>query len=186
MSQASFENNFEELLSVTVNCFNNKHTLPGMILLYAHIDIAASLNRPESKAEATRADFKEWVNDYLLPNSNLTCSADDIYAARCGFLHAYSAESRASRAGEAKQIFYAWGKMDADDLQRRLSHTGLDTLAIGIHIDSLFHAYQTGIRRFMDSVVRDSAKSKLVYKRADKFLANIPKSRLRPLPSDGA
>lgn len=77
------------------------------MLLYAQIDIAASLNRPVSKSQVTREDFKNWVNQYLLPNSNLDCSADDLYAARCGLLHTYMAESKASRAGKAKQTFYA-------------------------------------------------------------------------------
>ena len=185
MSQASLEWNFDELLTVTVKCFNDKHVLPGMILLYAHIDIAASLNRPESKAEATRDDFKNWVNEYLLPESNLNCTADDLYAARCGLLHAYTSESRASRAGEAKQIFYAWGTAADGVLQQRLQRVGLDSIATGIHIDTLFDAYQTAIHRFMDTLAQDNKKAQLAYRRADKFFTNIPKSRLGLSASDG-
>lgn len=109
MDQDILEKNFLGLLTTIETCFKDKKILPGLILLYAHIDIVASLNRPPSKDEGTRQDFKDWVNQYLLPNSSLSCSADDLYAARCGLVHSYIAEARLTRSGNAKQIFYAWG-----------------------------------------------------------------------------
>lgn len=178
MSKDILKDNFGELLIVIEKCLGDKHFLPGLTLLYAHIDIAASLNRPDSKSESTRKDFKNWVDEYLLPDSNLNCTADDLYAARCGLLHAYMAESRDSREGKARQIFYAWGTADDAILQGRLQSKGLDSVALVIHIDALFTAFRAAIDRFMKSLSSDQQKSQLVYERARKYFKNIPKSLL--------
>jgi hypothetical protein len=178
MSQDILEKNFVELLIVIEKCFGDKYFLPGLMLLYAHIDIAAALNRPASKSEVTRQDFKNWVDEYLLPNSNLSCTADDLYAARCGLLHTYMAESKSSREGKAKQIFYAWGTADDAILQGRLHSKGLDSIALVIHVDVLFNAFRAGIDCFMGSLTSDQQKAQLVYERARKYFRNIPKSLL--------
>src|SRR2546421_12759111 len=103
MDRDTLEKNFFGLLTAIETCFKGKRILPGLILLYAHIDIVASLNRPPSKNEGTRQSFKDWVNLYLLPDSDLSCSADDLYAARCGLVHSYMAEARLTRSGDAKR-----------------------------------------------------------------------------------
>lgn len=168
------EKNFFGLLTAIEACFKGKQILPGLILLYAHIDIVASLNRPASKDEGTRQDFKDWVNQYLLPGSSLSCSVDDLYAARCGLVHSYIAEARLTRSGDAKQIFYAWGTAEGEKLQKRVKKVGLDSKAVVVHVDELLKAFIAGLDRFMEDLSHDSQKEQLVYERAGKFFAHIP------------
>lgn len=105
MTQQVFERNAEELLTAIEACLRSRLLLPGLLLLYAGIDIMAWLNRPKSHADVQRSDFVEWAEKYLLPGTKLACSAIDLYAARCSLLHSYTAESRLSREGKAKQVF---------------------------------------------------------------------------------
>jgi hypothetical protein len=178
MNQDTLEENFFGLLTVIQACFKGEHILPGMILLYAHIDIVASLNRPASKEEVTRKDFKDWVNEYVLPGSNLSCTADDLYAARCGLVHSYIAEAKLTRTGEAKQILYAWGTADNAKLQAKVQQGGMDSKAVVIHVQDLLTAFCTGLDRFMEAISHDQQKEQLVYERTRKFFLNIPKEKI--------
>ncbi len=173
MSKENLETNFGELLTVIDKCLKEGHTLPGLILLYAHIDITASLNRPSGKDDVTRKDYKDWVNEFLLPGSKLRCSADDLYAARCGLIHSYMAEAKATRSREAKQIFYAWGTAKGATLQEALRGGGLHSEAVAIHVDELFEAFRNGLKRFMESLDNDPQKARLAYERAKKYFKNI-------------
>ncbi|MCT7357999.1 hypothetical protein [Thalassolituus pacificus] len=80
-----------------------KHHESALILIYAWIDRMAWLSVSD---EASGADFKAWVNTYLLPNSSLGCSADDLWAARCAVLHTSTSYARDTKSGKAKRIQY--------------------------------------------------------------------------------
>jgi hypothetical protein len=174
MDRDTLEKNFFGLLTAIETCFKAKQILPGLILLYAHIDIVASLNRAASKDEGTRQDFKDWVNQYLLPGSGLGCSAVDLYAARCGVVHSYMAEARLTHSGDAKQIFYAWGTAEGTKLKARVKKVGLDSKAVAVHVDELLEAFVAGLDRFLEDLSHDLQREQLVYERARKFFSHIP------------
>lgn len=176
MSVDILEKNFFGLLAAIDSCFKDKHILPGLILLYSHIDIVASLNRPSAKEEGTRKDFKDWVNEYLLPDSNLSCNADDLYAARCGLVHSYMAEARDTRSGTAKQIHYAWGTADVAERQELMQQKGWQSKAVVVHVDDLLVAFCRGLDRFIEVLSHDQQKAQLVHERTRKFFGNIPVS----------
>ena len=81
---------------------------PCLVVLYSTIDSIASLSSTHDR-DVTRQDFEGWVNRFLLPGSKLTCTSTDLYAARCGVLHSFSAYSSIQRRGKARLICYAWG-----------------------------------------------------------------------------
>ena len=84
------------------DCIAKHRTLPALILIYATIDIVASLQRREG--EGTRSSFVRWVESYLTPAAELDCSGIDLYAARCGILHTLTAEADLVHKGEAKRV----------------------------------------------------------------------------------
>jgi len=88
------------------DCVSKGRVLSCLTLLYSAIDIFASLERQPNKG--TRGSFVRWVDTYMLPNSALQFSSIDLYAARCGIVHAFSAESDLSRSGKARKIVYGW------------------------------------------------------------------------------
>lgn len=145
---------------------------PALILIYGTIDILASLDRDESHHDVERSDFKKWVDEYLLPGAQLPCTANDLYAARCGLLHTYSPESSMSRKGEAVPIFYAWGDARARDLRELVDSAGYRATAI--HVDTLCDALNTAIERFISGLANDSEHRELVRQRMNKLFVNMP------------
>jgi len=139
------------------------------MLAYAMIDIMAWLDRDVKHKDVQQDDFIKWVETYLLPNSQLSCTAIDLYAARCSLLHSYSAESRLSRQGRASEIFYAWGVADEQDLQKLIDLEGSRD-AKAVQVEELLVALKRGIEQF----IPNARHNQLVIDRADKFFSNMP------------
>ncbi len=152
-------------------CFGSGKWTPGLILLYSSIDIMASLNRDPAKSKVTRSDFVEWVNTYLLPGSKLTCSAIDLYAARCGLVHSYSPDSDLSRDLKAKKIYYAHGNKKSIELQTKINNSSNKDI-VSVHIDQLFKALKDAVERFASALKSNPSKEKLAVQRASEFFVN--------------
>jgi hypothetical protein len=163
-----------ELLAAVGDCFKNRRILPGLVLLYATIDILASLDRPDSKQDVTRDDFVAWVDAFLLPGSSLKCTGIDLHAARCGLLHTYAPGSRLSGEGKAKEMYYAWGKAKIGPLERSMQNIDWKIPAVAVHVDALHKAVEDGLQTFRRVLGRDSTRATRAYGRAAKFLGNVP------------
>lgn len=168
------ENNLKQLISAIMICRDNNFITPSLILLYSGIDVMSWLNCPKSQPKVIRSDFWEWVEKYLLPNSQLNCSAKDLYSARCGILHTLTAESDSSKHGKAKIICYSWGTGDENKLQKALNNNSVTQNAKAVHFNKLFYAFITGIEKFVIELENDKQKAEIAYKRANKMFSNIP------------
>lgn len=169
MPTSTLETQAQHLLSSIELCFENQFIAPSLMLTYATIDIMAWLDRDESHQDVRRCDFIKWVETYLLPNSQLSCTAIDLYAARCSLIHSYSAESRLSREGNASEIFYAWGTADERDLQKLIDLEG-SRGAKAVQVEKLLAALKQGVKQFITKV----RYNQMVVDRAQKFFANVP------------
>lgn len=147
--------------------------LPAAAMTYVGIDTMASLNRVASKENVTRDDFKAWVNLYILPEASLQCNAADLYSARCGLLHTYSAESSSTRDGSARQIMYAFDLLTAAESNEIAQQLGLDSKYVTIHVPALVDLFKSGVEKFWNDLSSDAAKLALVNKRAGGFYALI-------------
>jgi len=176
MTREVLEGVAAELAEAVSDLSESRLRLPAMLVLYAGIDIMASLDRPESSLEAKRSDFIKWTDRYVLPGAHLACSAEDLYAARCGLLHTYMAESRLSREGKARQIWYAWGDARPEDLQAIIDRADVPPAA-AVHFDDLSAAFGLGIERFKQSILDHAEKAHLVYERAGKCFGNLSPSQ---------
>jgi len=141
--------------------------LPSMMMCFATIDILAALARPDGKDESDSSDFRDWVKRYLLPDSNLVCSADDLWAARCGLLHTYTPEARDTRKGKARKMLYVSGVLD--DAARGSLQFSVGEYVIVVSQD-FFNAISAGLLRFVDELKMDSALHARVSMRANEFL----------------
>jgi hypothetical protein len=169
MSSNMLETHTRHLISAIELCFNNQFRTPSLMLLYATIDIMAWLNRDRNHENVKRDDFIKWTETYLLPNSQLQCTAIDLYAARCSLIHSYSAESGLSREGRASEIFYAWGTADAQYLQELIDRVGSRD-AKAVQVEELITALKKGIEQFISRVRNDQ----LIMDRTKKFFSNVP------------
>lgn len=73
-----------EVMATVNELLGKRRYFTALVVLYGAIDVLGSLLRPLSQPDTSASDFKEWVTRYLLSNSSLPASADDLWAARCG------------------------------------------------------------------------------------------------------
>ena len=118
--------------------------MPALILIYSAMDIAAGLAGTEV---SSKRRFVKWVDRYIAPGKALSCTAVDLYGARCGLSHGSSPVSDLSQRGEAKQIVYCWGESNPDKL-RELISIGQWNRYIVVHADELLKATRAAVERF--------------------------------------
>ena len=123
--------------------------LPALMLFYATIDGLAWLQRKNQQGESTHCDFETWVDTYFLSDwsGDAAVTSQGLWAARCGLLHAQTAESRASRAGEVAEFWYRWG-----DLAIAPNDTRPAGDFVFVNPNQLLNALNPAITRFLAAV----------------------------------
>lgn len=133
-------------------CFRAKLIVPGLALLFSAIDVVSG-----SESRPSRSVFSAWTEKYMIKPSSLPCSGIDLYAARCGILHRFSAESDLAHNRKARQIFYAWGSSTAAELQRSI--TAINRDAIALHVQDLKLAFLEGLNRYGQDLEADPVRN---------------------------
>jgi len=151
-------------------CKKSKLVESAFILFYSLVDILASLDRDVAHLRGERSDFIKWADTYLLQGNNFEFTALELYAARCGILHALSSDSDLSRSGSARRIFYAWGDKDVETLKTALQD---EPEAVAVHLDDLFIALTKGVEKFWASCPLNSERERLILSRADETIVGI-------------
>lgn len=125
-------------------CFNNQRFRAALILIYSAIDSMASLTMPAEQVEVQRKDFIAWADRYIhLADSNAPTGVE-LYGARCALLHGYGIESRLSRTGDARRVFYV------DNCWPAIRHDpSVDPSMVGVSLTALKDAVLAGIDRCM-------------------------------------
>jgi hypothetical protein len=162
-----------DLISSIDLLFKSKKNLPTLILLYSTIDILSWLNREKNHIDSLRSDFINWCNLFLEPERNFNCSGEDLYSARCGILHSYTAYSRMTRNGEAKQLWYSWGNIDFKKFEEIIKISKYSALAKPIQIEKLIQILNEGIISFANYIENKPDKEILVFKRAEQLFSEI-------------
>lgn len=140
-----------DLVDSIDSCLQQKRILPCLILVYSGIEIIARMDSKPN--EPTRSYFTRWVDRYILAKGHFTATALDLYAARCGVVHALSPDSDLYRDGKARRICYAWGNADVVALGDAISTLEADL--VSIQLDKLVEAFRYGIAEFMDDLTND-------------------------------
>jgi hypothetical protein len=171
MSESAFVQAAKDLANAVNDAFNRPAKLPAFILVYASIDIMASLTRPITTDDTSSDLFKKWVDEYMLPNSGLTCTADDLWAARCGFLHTYTIQSKASRQGRARELHYTTAERDCIRfIQTELDQRGESKVIV--HLEDLVNGFIAAVARFGVAVQREAELRSRVFHHAQKLIVH--------------
>ncbi len=147
-----YRNAIQQLESIE-ECLNKGRVLSSLCLLYSLIDVTASLERGPNEGKAA---FVSWVDENMLKQRPLPCTALELYAARCGVLHNFTPDSDLSRKGQARTIVYAWGRSKAEDLAevgRRLGRT-----EVVLQIGDLIESFRAGLDAYLDEVTHNSER----------------------------
>ena len=172
MAKDLFESNILELIKTIDYCFKDNVNLTGLILCYSAIDIMAWLSRDQHDSDATRNDFIRWVNEFMLPGSGLTCTAEELYSARCTTVHSYAPEwgiGVARRERETRKIIYSQGKSRGQVPESHVSKQTEKDKTVVVYTDELVQALKMAIERFSSSLSFNRALSELVYERSEKY-----------------
>ena len=175
MSQTCLENVFSKMFAAIDVCLKSNIKLPALLLVYTLIDIASWLDSDE---KSVKKRFIGWVDKYMLPNSTLQCSSLELYAARCGLLHNYSATSDLS-SNEVRRIFYAWRPSRAADLANLillntqiLAKLGKEAVEeiVAVQAEDIILALQTGVDKFLSDIAADSQSAQRAYAKAEDMM----------------
>jgi hypothetical protein len=152
-------------------CIEKKVTVPSLILIYSAIDTVGWLNSADE--HATRTSFIKWVDTYLLKAKPLKCTALELYAARCGLLHTFSADSRLSSERKARRILYAWGTAIVEDLQRSIDLINKSKEYVAVHLNDLYEGWRLGVLNFTEDLENDQERKLRVHEKAAKFFSEL-------------
>ena len=165
----SFYKNSYALLEGIEDCLKMERIMPCLALIYVGIDVMASTDK--KSGEGTRDSFERWVGRYMIGGKQLPCSATDLYAARCGILHTFTAESDLSQKHKAKIITYAWGAAESEQLQR--ATTILNESYLCIHLRDLIDVFRSGIKDYLIEVEQDEQRRSGLEAKAGLWLAHL-------------
>ena len=150
----AFAARVQELVDALLHAFDEQRPpLPALLLMYATIDIVSALSRPVTDSDTSGHVFRKWVDAYMLPGSRLTCTSDDVWAARCGLLHTLSLSSRLSRTGKAKRICYISSEAGVQRMQQFTDSKGHNVVVVSL--PTYVQAFRGGIYKFIEHMIRD-------------------------------
>lgn len=154
------------------------HYTHALILLYSAIDVLSWVNRPSG--DVTRSDFCSWVREYMDPRANLGCSPEDLYAARCGMLHSGTAESKMSREGRARELWYGTSPRAATRLdafrQQSSAHAEV------VHFTALVGVFSEAVMRFSDDLAVDPPRQSAADARMRHWVRFVPSASVGQQP----
>jgi hypothetical protein len=165
------EKHLKDLFAAIIHCYQNRLLMPCLILLYAGIDVAASLEPSMGKGVGER--FEKWVDGYMLSGRPLPCTAKEIYAARCGVVHTFKPDSDISRAGRARVIGYAYGNADLKKLDEATALSGRQGLQVNVHLGDLIEAFHAGYETYLKEAFSDSERWKEVLENVGVWTVSI-------------
>lgn len=139
-----------------------KHHESALILIYAFIDRMAWFS---VTGDAGGADFKAWVNKYLLPQANFLCSADDLWGARCALLHTGTVESRDSKGGKAKKVQYHGSKVLVNEISVPSNEVFVDVGMLHISLIAAIGCFNEDLKSNFEKLTSANMKIKSVIKR---------------------
>ena len=158
------------LHSAIGDCLARGQHFAALILLYAGIDIIASI---ELKKGNNKTSFMHWADAYLIPAGSLDCTSLELYSARCGILHTMTAESDLSRSGQARAIYYSWGDADPEQLNAAIEMSEAKGTALVLNVEHLSDTFMAAVFKWAHEVRQDAARLQRIEDKAVKWFVNM-------------
>jgi hypothetical protein len=125
--------------------------LQALVVLYSAIDTLAWVSL--ESGDVTRSAFYQWVNAYIAPERLIGCTAQDLYSARCAIVHSGSTESKLSRDGKARELWYVTSSSSAEHLQSHAQAVGSNAYVIPFTL--LVAAFTEGAMNFSQALAQN-------------------------------
>lgn len=155
--------------------------LISLVLCYSAVDTVSWL-AAASDTQPVAKRFQNWVDQFLLPESKrLKCTAEELYAARCGIVHTLSSEAHLHRSKSLRRISYAWGNADVQKLQKRIVESGLEDKLVAVHLSDLTEGLRLGTARFFQVVRSDEALQVRIVEKSKAFYSSLASDAISDL-----
>jgi hypothetical protein len=149
---------------------NPRLPIPALILVYSGIDGMAWLTMPDGHEDVRGADFQAWVKEYLLPDAGLACDEADLWAARCGLVHAQIMDSQSARHDRARHIWYHVGP--GNQLLIPIHEVSRE-LPVTISVETFVAAFRSATERFFERIEQDGGLERRVSARASRYFDEV-------------
>jgi hypothetical protein len=110
----------------------------------------------------------------------LGCTAEDLYAARCGLLHSGAAESKLSREKHASELWYATSLHSVPGIQAFAQRVGANAKVV--YLTALLTAFSQGVVQFSDELSSDETRRRETAERIRRWLRFVPGETVTPRP----
>lgn len=177
MSQEKLYANYTQMIRAIEHCVQSNLLLPALVMIYASIDSVSWLANHDKTVYSGQA-FRNWIAEWMLKNSKIKCSAEELYAARCAVLHTLTPESESAIKKGVRKIAYSWGSAKNKSLEESIERLGMDNEVASIHLDVLFAAFREGMADYMEYVHSTPELAALFMEKANLHFANISNERL--------
>lgn len=178
MTQQNLFENYKQLIQAIWFCEENHLLTPALVMIYTAIDsvswIAAGSSKESGKA------FKRWVSEWMLKDPRIKCSAEELYAARCGVVHTLTPNSSLTQKG-VRRIAYSWGTGDNVELEALIQITGYQESLASVHLSDLIQAFSNGMADYLEHVYADPALIKAFEEKSGNHFAHIPRDKVKEL-----
>ena len=164
----SLRENYTQVVDGALACLSLRLQHPCLILIYTLIDSLAWASS-DTRSDKLRPRFEQWVSFWL--KDSISCTATELYAARCAVLHTLTSKAELDNSGELREIAYAWGTAKADELQQAMDRGGHSQL-VAVHIDQLLDDVCNALEKILDESERDLALKQRLQDAAKQHLVN--------------
>ena len=123
----------------------------SLVIIYSTIDTCGLLDAPAAQTEASGDSFQNWVKKYVLKDPTIEFNEVDLWGARCAVLHTFTAQSRLSNAGKARQLVYYTGDKSDSHIQNLIAFTKSheNGAHLPVHYADLSNAVFAGMKAFV-------------------------------------
>ncbi len=164
--------NYFQLIKATEDCINKHMIIPALVLIYTAID-SASWIASENPSESVGTRFQNWVNKWMLNNGKLKCTAEELYAARCGVLHTLTPNSTLSEKKGVRKIAYAWGNAKYEELEESITALSMNDNVASIHLEDLFWSFREGFANYLEHVFSSDEERDKFLSQSGQHFANL-------------
>jgi hypothetical protein len=173
MSEENLFETYTKMISAIQLCINQSLGIPALVLIYAFIDSVSWMDNSTDNERNAGKRFQKWVNDWMLKDKKMSCTAEELYAARCGVLHTLTPDSSLSKNKGIRQIGYAFGKANLKSVEENARVRGVDRNFAFIHLRDLFESFKLGLVNYLDQTLKDEKKAERFKKKAEQHFPNI-------------
>lgn len=142
---------YYQLIQAADECVSKHMALPALVLIYTSIDSVGWI-ASEDPNEQPGHRFKNWVNTWMLKDGELKCSAEELYAARCGILHRLTPDSTLSEKKGVRIVAYAYGKAKHEQLEEYSAVLEINDKVVSVHLKDLFWSFKKGFANYLEHV----------------------------------